>query len=84
MIGSCGCFGREETPPHSIHVVLERWPGRRGRAHRRALARRAARRPRRRPGRRPSAVVALAAVALYLLYAAFVELPRTLAAGRRA
>ena len=28
MIGSCGCFGREETPPHWTHVVLERrrWP----------------------------------------------------------
>ena len=22
MIGSCGCFGREETPPHPSHVVL--------------------------------------------------------------
>jgi len=23
MIGSCGCFGREDTPPHPIHVVLD-------------------------------------------------------------
>ena len=23
MVGSCGCFGREETPPHPIHVALD-------------------------------------------------------------
>src|ERR671916_2854537 len=23
MVGSCGCFGREETPPHPVHVVLD-------------------------------------------------------------
>jgi hypothetical protein len=23
MIGSCGCFGREETPPHWSHVALD-------------------------------------------------------------
>lgn len=22
MIGTCGCFGRQETPPHPLHVVL--------------------------------------------------------------
>jgi hypothetical protein len=22
MVGSCGCFGREDTPPHVSHVVL--------------------------------------------------------------
>jgi hypothetical protein len=23
MVGSCGCFGREETPPHPVHVALD-------------------------------------------------------------
>lgn len=23
MVGSCGCFGREETPPHGVHVALD-------------------------------------------------------------
>jgi hypothetical protein len=23
MVGSCGCFGREDTPPHPIHVVVD-------------------------------------------------------------
>jgi len=23
MVGSCGCFGREETPPHPVHVGLD-------------------------------------------------------------
>ncbi|MET0901921.1 MAG: MauE/DoxX family redox-associated membrane protein [Acidimicrobiales bacterium] len=80
MIGSCGCFGREETPPHSIHVVLDaglaavtaltavRSPG----SSLDALAEE--------PGS-AVAVVVLSAVALYLLYAAFVELPRALAAA---
>jgi hypothetical protein len=23
MVGSCGCFGHEDTPPHPIHVVVD-------------------------------------------------------------
>jgi hypothetical protein len=23
MVGSCGCFGREDTPPHPVHVVVD-------------------------------------------------------------
>jgi Methylamine utilisation protein MauE len=23
MVGSCGCFGREDTPPHPLHVVID-------------------------------------------------------------
>jgi hypothetical protein len=23
MVGTCGCFGREDTPPHPIHVVID-------------------------------------------------------------
>lgn len=81
MIGSCGCFGREETPPHWSHIVLNL-----------ALAGLAAATAVRTPGAlldalldRPgtgAAVAVLAALAIYLLYAAYVELPRTLAAGR--
>lgn len=81
MLGSCGCFGREDTPPHWSHVVLNLGlvavalgvavlsPG----APIDALVDH--------PG--SGVVVALlGGLALYLLYAAFVELPRTLAAGR--
>lgn len=81
MIGSCGCFGRDETPPHWTHVVLNL-----------ALAGLAAGTAMRSPGAplealahdpgRAVGAVALAGVALYLLYAAFVELPRTLHAVR--
>ena len=82
MLGSCGCFGREDTPPHWTHVALDVVlaglavavavvsPG----SPAEALADE--------PG--PGAVVvALAVVALYLLYAAFVQLPRTLTATSR-
>ena len=81
MIGSCGCFGREETPPHWAHVALNvalaavavavavRSPG----APLEALADE--------PGQ-GVIVGALSVVALYLLYAAFVELPRTLTATK--
>jgi hypothetical protein len=82
MIGSCGCFGREETPPHWSHVALNA-----------GLAGLAALTAVRSPGSplaglgdapaTAAGVIALSAVSLYLLYAAFVELPRTLTAGRR-
>ena len=81
MIGSCGCFGREDTPPHWTHVALNgalaavaiavavRSPG----APLDALADE--------PGE-GAIVGALAVVALYLLHAAYVELPRTLTATK--
>jgi hypothetical protein len=81
MIGTCGCFGREETPPHPSHVVLNL-----------GLTAVAAATAVHAPGSvldeladHPGTavgVVALSGAALYLLYAAYVELPRTLAAGR--
>ena len=80
MIGSCGCFGREETPPHATHVLLNA-----------ALAGFAGLTALRSPGSPLDAmsdhpgtaagVLALSATALFLLYAAYVELPRTLAAA---
>jgi hypothetical protein len=81
MIGSCGCFGREETPPHPCHVVLDLGLA----AVAGATAVTAPGAPLEAIVDHPAegvAVVALAAVSLFLLYAAFVELPRTLAAAR--
>lgn len=82
MLGSCGCFGREDTPPHWSHVVLNvvlagvalALAGQGDGAPLDSLADE--------PGR-GAVVAALAGVALYLLYALYVELPRTLATGRR-
>jgi hypothetical protein len=81
MVGSCGCFGREETPPHPTHVALNL-----------VLAALAGATAVASPGAplesvvdHPAegvAIVALAAVSLFLLLAAYVDLPRTLAAGR--
>jgi ABC-type branched-subunit amino acid transport system permease subunit len=82
MIGSCGCFGREDTPPHWSHVALNA-----------GLAALAAAVATASPGPvldeladRPvagAAVVALSGVTLALLHAAFVDLPRVLQAARR-
>jgi hypothetical protein len=81
MIGSCGCFGREETPPHASHVVLNL-----------ALAATAVAVAAQSPGAPIDALadhpgtavvlVGLVGLGLFLLHVAFVELPRTLAAGR--
>jgi hypothetical protein len=80
MIGSCGCFGREDTPPHPSHVVLNV-----------ALAAIAGVTAVRSPaapldalGDHPGAafaVVAVTGVAVALLWAVYVVLPRTLATG---
>jgi hypothetical protein len=81
MIGSCGCFGREDTPPHWSHVVVNLALA--GTAAAAALRRMAA------PvesladdAGQAVVVVGLAALALYLLHAVYVDLPRTLVAGR--
>lgn len=77
MIGSCGCFGREETPPHISHVVLNLCLA--GLAVGVAVVA---------PGSvldsltaHPGvgvAVVMVGAITLGLLYAAYVDLPRAL------
>jgi hypothetical protein len=74
MVGSCGCFGHEDTPPHPVHVVLDLILG--GVAVAAAAqglvpAEEIADAPG--PG---AVVVGLSAVALWLVYAAFVHLPR--------
>lgn len=81
MIGSCGCFGREDTPPHWSHVALNA-----------SLAVLAAITGSTVEGPvlaglgddllDATAVAGLATVGTYLLYAVFVHLPRTLAAAR--
>jgi hypothetical protein len=81
MIGSCGCFGREETPPHPTHVVLDL--GLAAVAGATALASPDA--PLDAVLDHPAeglAVVALAGVSLFLLHAAFVDLPRALVTPR--
>lgn len=81
MLGSCGCFGREDTPPHPSHVVLNVSLAAVAVAASLSVEGAPVDHLVDQPGR--GAVVAfLAGVAVYLLYAAYVELPRVLAAGR--
>jgi Methylamine utilisation protein MauE len=81
MVGSCGCFGREETPPHPGHVVLDA-----------ALAAAAGAAAvldlgapldatLDEPGQ-GAVVVGLSVLAVLLLYAAFVDLPRAITQRR--
>ena len=80
MIGTCGCFGREETPPHPLHVGLDLVLA----AVALACAAVASGSPLdvvvEHPGE-GAILVALAALGVWLLHAAFVDLPRALAAG---
>ncbi len=77
MIGSCGCFGREDTPPHPSHVALNLVLA--GVAAATAVVDPVA--PldaiTDSPGE-GTVVLALVALALYLLHAAYVDLPRAL------
>jgi len=78
MVGSCGCFGRADTPPHASHVVVNLvLAGVAG-----ALAGAGVPTPLDGFGTEPTgsgATVALATVGLYLLHAVYVDLPRNLA-----
>jgi len=76
MVGSCGCFGREDTPPHRIHVALDL-----GLAGVAAGATTFDRAPIEMLADDPLEGVIVGLVALLmaaLLYATFVDLPRTL------
>ena len=78
MIGSCGCFGREETPPHPVHVAVNLGLA----AAAVATAVRSSGAPVEAVLDEPGAgtvVVGLSMVAVYLVFAAFVVLPRALA-----
>jgi hypothetical protein len=82
MVGSCGCFGREDTPPHPIHVVIDV-----------ALAATAAAAAVRGVGAPLDAiadapgeglvVAGLSVLAVVLLYGAMVDLPRARRRPRR-
>jgi hypothetical protein len=82
MVGSCGCFGREDTPPHPIHVVIDV-----------ALAATAAAAAVRGVGAPLDAiadapgeglvVAGLSVLAVVLLYGAMVDLPRARRHPRR-
>ena len=81
MIGSCGCFGRDETPPHPLHLVLDLGLA----AVAGAMAVTDPTPPLEALADHPAdavAIVAAAVLALFLLYAAFVDLPRTLGLRR--
>lgn len=81
MIGSCGCFGREDTPPHWSHVALNLVLAVVGGAAAVASPAPPVEALADHPG---DALLALplAGLALALVWATFVQLPRTLAAGR--
>lgn len=81
MIGSCGCFGREDTPPHWSHVALNLGLAVLASAVGVTEAARPLDALADHPGHSVAAIT-LALVVLGLLWAAFVDLPRTLAAGR--
>jgi Methylamine utilisation protein MauE len=82
MLGSCGCFGREDTPPHPLHVVIDV-----------ALAATAGAAAVRDVGAPLDAIVdapgeglvvaGLSVLAVVVLYVAFVDLPRALRQPRR-
>jgi hypothetical protein len=74
MIGSCGCFGHEDTPPHPVHVALDLvLAGVAAAAAVQGLVPAAAIADD--PGQ-GVVVVVLAGLSLALVYAAFVDLPR--------
>lgn len=77
MIGTCGCFGREDTPPHPGHVALNVALA----ALAAVVAARLVGAPLDALAEHPGAgavTVALSAVALVLLHALYVTVPRTL------
>lgn len=81
MLGSCGCFGREDTPPHGSHVVLDLLLAATAVWAALTLDRAPVDELVARPGQ-GVLVVLLAGVALHLLFAVYVLLPRTLAQAR--
>jgi hypothetical protein len=79
MLGSCGCFGREDTPPHVTHVVLNLLLAGVAAGAAASLDTPIVDELADHPGA-AVALLAIAAVAVYLLRVAYVELPRTLVA----
>lgn len=81
MVGSCGCFGREDTPPHSVHVVLD--VALAGFAVAAAVGEVAPLDEIADAPGKGAVVAGLSVLAVVLLHAAFVDLPRALAHPRR-
>jgi hypothetical protein len=81
MIGSCGCFGREDTPPHPVHVALNLVLAAVAVAAAVSLRGALADRLVARPGQ-GVVIVLLSVLSVFLLHAAYVDLPRTLATRR--
>lgn len=82
MIGSCGCFGREDTPPHISHVALNvvlAVVAVAATSSSQSVLDELLDNP-----WQGAVVTALSACSLYLLYAAYVELPRLLSSAGRA
>ena len=75
MLGSCGCFGRDDTPPHPAHVALNLMLAAVAIAASSSLSRSPLDEMADHPGQ-GIGVAVLSAAALYLLYAAYVVLPR--------
>jgi hypothetical protein len=81
MVGSCGCFGREDTPPDVVHIVANLALAAVAVVAAAALDGPALEGLADEPVR-SIVLVGLASVAVYLLHAVYVELPRTRAASR--
>ena len=83
MVGSCGCFGREDTPPHWTHVLLDALLAV-GAVVVSVRSPEAAVWSLRWSGGDGLVVVGATVLSVALLHAAFVDLPRTLVAARAA
>ena len=82
-ISSCGCFGKVDTPPSLVHVVIDLLRGRLPRSRSRSRATRS-RSPTCSPTSRCSASRSSSSrsTGIYLVFLSFTALPKTLAAAR--
>jgi hypothetical protein len=81
MVGSCGCFGHEDTPPHPLHVVLDLVLA--GVAVAAAIDGTAPLSDAVDGGAIGIAVLVVSAAATRVVYAGYVDVPRALARARR-
>jgi hypothetical protein len=81
MVGSCGCFGHEDTPPHPLHMALNLVLA--GVTVAAAVDGAAPLVDALDGGGTGIAVLAVSIAALRVLYAGYVDVPRALARARR-
>lgn len=81
MVGSCGCFGHEDTPPHPLHVALDLVLA--GVAVAAAVDGTTPLSDVLDGGATGIAVLAVSAAAMRVVYAGYVDVPRSLARARR-